>query len=36
MVQKYQFLLIKPNNDINNKYYINFDRVEFDELDLKY
>ena len=34
--QKYQFLLIKPNNDINNKYYINFDRVEFDELDLKY
>lgn len=33
---KYQFLLIKPNNDINNKYYINFDRVEFDELDLKY
>ena len=34
--EKYSFLLIKPNADINNKYYIKFDKVVFDENDLEY
>lgn len=33
---KYSFLMIKPNADINNKYYIRFDKVTFDENDLEY
>jgi GTPase SAR1 family protein len=33
--EKYSFLMIKPNNDINNKYFIKFDKVEFDDEDLK-
>ena len=32
--EKYSFLMIKPNNDIQNKYFIKFDKVEFDENDL--
>lgn len=34
--EKYSFLMIKPNQDIQNKYYIKFDRVMFDENDLEY
>lgn len=34
--EKYSFLMIKPNQDIQNKYYIKFDKVMFDENDLEY